>query len=168
MEEKEARNMFYIILLLLVITIGNVVLTNYRISQIEDVVTQQQETDTKRTAVLNDAIITIRALDNKIDDIQIQRYYSWIEAKNISQKDLAGIPTCLFDIFGRDLEVGLVGDSMVKFVLDKQYTLNYYANTSHQCVDVIKEELLDCEKVCEIEIAKKTPTNSTKIAEASV
>lgn len=99
----------------------------------------------------NDLVLAVKALDRKTDDIQVQRYYSWVEA---NQYNFKKIPSCFLDQYSSDFSVFLVGDSVVKFTFGEYYQFVIGSDNSFKCFDTstLNNDEVSCESLCAVPI----------------
>ena len=98
---------------------------------------------------LSSVVGAIKALDRKINDIQTQRYFAWIEKNPAGKEALEEIPECIFDKFGNTLDVYLVGDTQIKFSLNRQYSLVVYNTGKYECIKLENQQIIDCKTLCD-------------------
>jgi hypothetical protein len=145
---KQPNQMPVMVGLILLVIINGIMFVSFssRISDLEAKVTAAQNANVKTMSLLPNLVEAITALNNKVDDIQKQRYYAWVEKYSIP---LTNIPSCISETYGNSISVFLVGESVSKFSLNDNSTMVLDTKGTVTCYDVRNNSTkVPCENLC--------------------
>ena len=131
----------------------------YNLGNTNRVVYQHQDQTLRATELIDDISKAVVALNKKIDDHQIQRYYAWIEANDITNADFEKVPMCVYETWGQELNVFLIGHDFVRYSLGKNYHLTFFSDKSFQCYEIFTESVIDCVSTCKTTNSTQKDTN---------